>query len=58
MTTINSIRQHTKEDKEMTRAQQMANEWDRLVEKSKTVKLSDDEKLSLRELQKLMPLWK
>jgi len=42
----------------MSRANQMANEWDRLVEKSKTVKLSDDEKLSLRELQKLMPLWK
>ena len=42
----------------MTRANQMANEWDRLVEKSKTVKLNSDERNTLKELQKLMPLWK
>ena len=48
----------TKEDKPMTRAQQMSNEWDRLVEKSKTVKLNSDERSTLKELQKLMPLWK
>ena len=42
----------------MTRAKQMSNEWDRLVEKSKTVKLNSDERSTLKELQKLMPLWK